>query len=179
MAISEIMLFVDKIPYPILVPVLKTIFILLLAYIVIFFGSKIIMTFINKFLAKNKRVNKIKTLTKIAKGVFDTAIGFIAIALFLKYVLYVDISSMLTLAGIVGIAVGFASQKVIQDFTGGIILLLEESITMGDDIQVNGVRGIVEDINLHCVYLRSDDGALHVIPNSQISGYTNYSKPIE
>lgn len=179
MTIADIMILVDQLQHPILAPLIKTLLIVIVAYLIIRFGSKFVMTLVNRFLAKNKRINKVKTLSKIFVGIFDTTIGFIAVALFLKYVLFVDISSMLTMAGIAGIAVGFASQKIIQDFAGGIILLLEESITIGDDLDINGLRGIVEDINLHCVYLRGTDGALHVIPNSKISGYTNYTKPTE
>jgi small-conductance mechanosensitive channel len=99
------------------------------------------------------------------------------LALFLKYVLLIDISSLLTLAGIISIAVGYASQQIIQDFINGILLLLEESITLNDDIEVNGVRGIVEDINLHCIYVRDKDNNLTVIPCSKIiNGYTNYTQ---
>lgn len=155
---------------------LKLLVIGLLLLIAIKFSSRF-SNFIAIKLSQRKHINKVKTLTRICQLVYYTIVGFIILALFLKYVLLIDISSILTLAGIISIAVGYASQQIIQDFINGIILLLEESITLNDDIEVNGVRGIVEDINLHCIYVRDKDNNLTVIPCSKITnGYTNYTQ---
>ena len=159
-----------------IVCLLKILAISLFLLIAIKFSS-CLSNFIAIKLSQRKHINKVKTLTRICQLIYYTIIGFIVLALFLKYVLLIDISSMLTLAGIVSIAVGYASQQIIQDFINGIILLLEESITLNDDIEVNGVRGIVEDINLHCIYVRDKENNLTVIPCSKITnGYTNYTQ---
>ena len=159
-----------------IVCLLKILAIGLFLFIAIKFSSRL-SDFIAIKLSQRKHINKVRTLTRICQLIYYTIIGFIALALFLKYVLLIDISSMLTLAGIISIAVGYASQQIIQDFINGIILLLEESITLNDDIEVNGVRGIVEDINLHCIYVRDKDNNLTVIPCSKITdGYTNYTQ---
>ena len=155
---------------------IKLVIIILFVIISVKFFDRLSRIFVNKF-SEYKHVNKIKTLTKICKIILYTIIGFIATALFLKYILLIDISSMLTLASIAGIIIGYAAQKIIQDFINGVMLLLEESITLNDDVEVNGCRGIIEDINLHCIYLRDKNNVLHVIPCSQITnGYTNYTR---
>jgi small conductance mechanosensitive channel len=175
--IAELLKHLEIIQNPTLIFIAQTLAVILITYLFIRFGNVIVKQFVTAILTGKKHVNKIMTLSKISVGIYDTAIGFLAAAFFLKFILHVDISAMLNIASISAIAVGWASQNIIQDFMRGITLLLQESITMGDDIEVNGTRGIVEDINLHCIYLRDKDGALHVIPNSKISGYTNYSRP--
>ncbi len=76
----------------------------------------------------------------------------------------VDLISVLGAAGVVGIAVGFASQTTLSNFISGIFLVGERSLTLGDYIRVNGVEGSVEAINLLSVSLRQGDGSLIRIP---------------
>ncbi len=76
----------------------------------------------------------------------------------------VDLVSVLGAAGVVGIAVGFASQTTLSNFISGIFLVGERSVSLGDYIRVNGVEGSVEAINLLSVSLRQGDNSLIRIP---------------
>ncbi len=79
----------------------------------------------------------------------------------------VDLVSVLGAAGVVGIAVGFASQTTLSNFISGIFLVSERSVSIGDYIRVNdveGVEGSVEAINLLSVSLRQGDNSLIRIP---------------
>ncbi len=79
----------------------------------------------------------------------------------------VDLVSVLGAAGVVGIAVGFASQTTLSNFISGIFLVGERSVSLGDYIRVNdveGVEGTVEAINLLSVTLRQGDNARIRIP---------------
>ncbi len=79
----------------------------------------------------------------------------------------VDLVSVLGAAGVVGIAVGFASQTTLSNFISGIFLVGERSVSIGDYIRVNdveGVEGTVEAINLLSVSLRQGDNARIRIP---------------
>ncbi len=76
----------------------------------------------------------------------------------------VDLISVLGAAGVVGIAVGFASQTTLSNFISGIFLVGERSVSLGDYIRVNGVEGSVEAINLLSVSLRQGDNSLIRIP---------------
>ncbi len=76
----------------------------------------------------------------------------------------VDLVSVLGAAGVVGIAVGFASQTTLSNFISGIFLVSERSVALGDYIRVNGVEGSVEAINLLSVSLRQGDNSLIRIP---------------
>ncbi len=79
----------------------------------------------------------------------------------------VDLISVLGAAGVVGIAVGFASQTTLSNFISGIFLVGERSVSLGDYIRVNdveGVEGTVEAINLLSVSLRQGDNSRIRIP---------------
>jgi small conductance mechanosensitive channel len=83
---------------------------------------------------------------------------------------------VLTGAGIAGLAVGFGAQTLVRDFIGGFFLILEDQIRVGDVAAINGVGGLVEQINLRTIVLRDEEGAVHVFPNGAITTLANRSK---
>ncbi len=76
----------------------------------------------------------------------------------------VDLVSILGAAGVVGIAIGFASQTTLSNFISGIFLVSERSVSLGDYIRVENAEGSVEAINLLSVSLRQGDNSLIRIP---------------
>ncbi len=81
-------------------------------------------------------------------------------------------------ASIIGVAVGFGSQKLVQDFITGIFLLMENTMQVGDSVTVAGVSGTVENLSIRTVRLRSADGVLHIIPFSSVSTVSNAHRGI-
>ena len=81
----------------------------------------------------------------------------------------VDITPIITGAGILGLAVGFGSQKLVQDVVTGFFLLLENQFNVEDVVEIAGVKGTVKHINLRTTTIVSPDGAVHIIPNGQIA----------
>ncbi|MFW6008406.1 MAG: mechanosensitive ion channel domain-containing protein [archaeon] len=49
-------------------------------------------------------------------------------------------------------------------------------MTIGDEIEVNGKKGIFEDINLRTIRIRNKEGILHIISNDKIKDFSNYSQ---
>ncbi|MBR1998254.1 MAG: mechanosensitive ion channel family protein [Akkermansia sp.] len=76
----------------------------------------------------------------------------------------VDVISILGAAGVLGVAIGFASQTSLSNLISGIFLVSERSFKLGDYISVAGEEGSVESINLLSVYLRRPDNSLVRIP---------------
>lgn len=76
----------------------------------------------------------------------------------------VDVVGILGAAGVMGVAIGFASQTSLSNLISGIFLVSERSFRIGDYIQVEGEEGTVESINLLSVYLRRTDNSLVRIP---------------
>jgi moderate conductance mechanosensitive channel len=88
----------------------------------------------------------------------------------------VNIGPLLAGAGIVGVAVGFGSQKLVQDLITGIFLLLENAMQVGDAVTVSGLTGTVENLSIRTIRLRAADGSVHVIPFSSVTTVTNVNR---
>jgi moderate conductance mechanosensitive channel len=90
----------------------------------------------------------------------------------------VNIAPLLAGAGIVGIAVGFGSQKLVQDVVTGVFLLLENAMQVGDFVTVSGLSGTVENLTVRSIRLRAGDGSVHIIPFSSVTSVTNTNRGI-
>jgi moderate conductance mechanosensitive channel len=90
----------------------------------------------------------------------------------------VNIAPLLAGAGIIGIAIGFGSQKLVQDLITGLFLLLENSMQVGDVVTVSGLTGTVENLSIRTIRLRAGDGSVHIIPFSSVTSVTNTNRGI-
>jgi small conductance mechanosensitive channel len=88
----------------------------------------------------------------------------------------VTIAPVLTGAGIAGLAVGFGAQTLVRDIISGFFMILEDQIRVGDSVAINGVGGLVEQINLRTVVLRDEEGTVHIFPAGGINTLANKSK---
>jgi small-conductance mechanosensitive channel len=90
----------------------------------------------------------------------------------------INTTPLLAGASIIGVAVGFGSQKLVQDFITGIFLLMENAMQVGDWVTVAGVSGTVEYLSIRTVRLRAGDGSLHIVPFSSVSTVNNINRGI-
>ncbi len=90
----------------------------------------------------------------------------------------VNTTPLLAGASIIGVALGFGSQKLVQDFITGIFLLMENAMQVGDGVTVAGVTGTVENLSIRTVRLRGGDGSLYIIPFSSVSTVNNTNRGI-
>ncbi|MDJ0507773.1 MAG: mechanosensitive ion channel family protein [Crocosphaera sp.] len=84
--------------------------------------------------------------------------------------------SVLAGAGILTVAIAFLSRNLLEDMLNGILILWTDRYAIGDVIDVNGMGGLVENINLFVTSLRNLDGQVIAIPNSKISTVINHTK---
>jgi small-conductance mechanosensitive channel len=87
-----------------------------------------------------------------------------------------NITPVLTGAGIAGLALGFGAQTLVRDIISGFFLILEDQVRVGDVAAINGTAGLVETINLRTIVLRDLEGAVHVFPNGAINTLSNRTK---
>lgn len=90
----------------------------------------------------------------------------------------VNTAPLLASASIVGVALGFGSQKLVQDFITGIFLLMENAMQVGDWVTVGGVSGSVEYLSIRTVRLRGGDGSLYTVPFSSVTTVNNVNRGI-
>jgi len=87
-----------------------------------------------------------------------------------------NIEPLLAGIGVAGLALGLGAQSLIKDWLGGLFLLLEDQIRIGDSVIINGIGGGVEEINLRTTLLRGENGAVHVIANGSITTLSNLTR---
>ncbi|HEY7497587.1 MAG TPA: mechanosensitive ion channel family protein [Vicinamibacterales bacterium] len=122
-----------------------------------------------------ERAKRARTLGSLVQNVSTVLISSVATVMIL-YEFGVNITPVLTGAGIAGLAVGFGAQTLVRDVIGGFFMILEDQVRVGDVAAINGVGGLVEQINLRTIVLRDEEGALHVFPNGGINTLANRSK---
>jgi small conductance mechanosensitive channel len=88
----------------------------------------------------------------------------------------VEIRPILASAGVVGLAVGFGAQNLVQDVISGFFILLEDQIRVGDVVNIKGKGGLVEMVGLRMIVLRDLEGTVHYIRNGQIDIISNLTK---
>jgi small-conductance mechanosensitive channel len=86
------------------------------------------------------------------------------------------IEPLLAGLGVAGIAVGFGAQTLIKDWLGGLFILIEDQLRIGDGVTINGFSGTVEEINLRTTILRAENGAVHIIANGSITALSNMTR---
>jgi small conductance mechanosensitive channel len=112
------------------------------------------------------------TLSGIFRTTLAVLIWLIAIVMALKEAGF-DIGPILAGAGVIGLAVGFGAQNLVQDVISGVFLLLENQVRVNDVAVLNGTGGLVEAINLRTTVLRGEDGTVHVFRNGAVTTLSN------
>ena len=123
------------------------------------------------------RAARLRTLLPILRTVLMLLLATV-FALTALSEIGVNIAPLLAGAGILGVAIGFGSQKLVQDFITGIFLLLENAMQVGDAVTVAGLSGVVENLSIRTMRLRAGDGSVHIIPFSSVSTVTNVNRGI-
>jgi moderate conductance mechanosensitive channel len=89
----------------------------------------------------------------------------------------INITPLLAGAGVVGLAVGFGSQKLVQDVINGVFMLIEDTISVGDVVDLGGGHaGAVESISIRTIRLRDGNGTVHTIPFSEVKTVNNMTR---
>ena len=122
-----------------------------------------------------ERAKRARTLGSVVTKVATALIVGIAVLMILRE-FRIDIAPVLTGAGIVGLAVGFGAQTLVRDIISGFFLILEDQVRVGDVAAINGIGGLVEQLNLRTIVLRDVEGTVHVFPNGSITTLANRSK---
>jgi moderate conductance mechanosensitive channel len=118
---------------------------------------------------------RVNTFSRVLRNVVGTVWISTGILTALSIV-GVELGPVLAGAGILGLAVSFASQNLIKDIINGLLILWEDQYAVGDVIQIGKASGLVESLNLRITQLRNSEGRLITIPNSSITVVENLSK---
>lgn len=122
-----------------------------------------------------ERAKRARTLGGLLQNVLTTLVVIVSSLMLLREV-GLDITPILTGAGILGLAVGFGAQTLVKDIISGFFMILENEIRVGDVVQIDSHGGMVESMNLRTIVLRDFEGTVHIIPNGSVSAVMNRTK---
>jgi len=105
--------------------------------------------------------------------------GYFLLAMLIMHQLGYKMTTLLGAAGVFGVAIGFASQTSLSNIISGLFLLSEKPFAIGDLIEINGTKGMIVNIDLLAVKLRTFDNKMIRIPNenllkNQVTNITRY-----
>ena len=115
------------------------------------------------------------TLRSITRSIL-TVVVFVIAGMMILEKLGIAIGPILGAVGIIGLAVGFGAQKIVEDIISGFFILLEDQIRVNDVVIIGGTGGLVEKVNIRMVILRDLAGNVHYIRNGSIGMVTNMTK---
>ncbi|MEK7886075.1 mechanosensitive ion channel domain-containing protein [Burkholderia contaminans] len=121
------------------------------------------------------RAARLRTLLPMLRSLLFVMIALVVVLTGLSQ-LGVNVGPLLAGASIFGVALGFGSQKLVQDFITGIFLLMENAMQVGDWVTLAGVSGTVEYLSIRTVRLRAGDGSLYTIPFSSVTTVNNTNR---
>jgi|GEM_PF-62099 len=117
-----------------------------------------------------------RTMLPLVRNVLLVTIMTIA-AIVTAANLGINVTPLLAGAGVIGLAIGFGAQSLVTDLITGLFIIIEDTISVGDWIDVDGGHaGTVEHLSIRTVRLRDGQGAIHAIPFSQIKIVKNLSR---
>jgi MscS family membrane protein len=110
-----------------------------------------------------------RSLVSLIRRVLDVALFFLIALLVFNNILHWNLTAALAGLGIGGLAIGLGAQKTLENMMGGISILIDRAVLVGDACKIGDQRGIVEDIGLRSTKLRTEERTLVSIPNGTVA----------
>lgn len=152
---------------------------LMLGVVVLIVGWSVLTSWIDTRLSEDLSGKQVSSRSRTLLALFKNIVS-IALVIFggmtVLSELGVDIAPLLAGAGVLGLAIGFGSQKLVQDIITGVFIQLENAINEGDVVTVGGITGVVEKLTIRSVALRDLHGAYHLIPFSSVDTVANFMR---
>ncbi|KAF1068804.1 MAG: putative MscS family protein YkuT [Pseudomonas citronellolis] len=124
---------------------------------------------------KNRNNPRALTMLPLIRNVLFITIAVIALIVALAN-MGMNVTPLLAGAGVIGLAIGFGAQSLVADLITGLFIIIEDSLSIDDYVDVGGHLGTVEGLTIRTVRLRDLDGVVHTIPFSEIKSIKNYSR---
>ena len=138
-------------------------------------GRRVISSIIDRTTRGKQNPGQVNTVRSLVTSVFNYIIYFIIFTAVMS-LLGVDVSSLLAVAGVGGVAISFGAQALVKDVISGLFLWIEGSIVVGDLVKINNLEGQVESIAIRTTVVRDFNGNVYTIPNGDIRTITNMSR---
>ena len=146
--------------------------------VIVFFILKWIIKKLNTIL-KNamEKKNTDVSLASFLNSLVSITLNFLMIIIVIG-ILGIETSSFVALFASAGVAIGMALSGTLQNFAGGVMIMLFKPYSVGDFLEAQGVVGTVKEIQIFNTLITTTDNKVIIVPNGGISTgiITNYSK---
>ncbi len=151
--------------------------------VVTFFFWELINAGIDRYLSgierngsRTARGARMRTLLPLLRNVIWVTLLVVVLLLILSEI-GVDITPLLGVSAVFGLAIGFGSQALVKDIITGLFILIEDIVAVGDVVDLSGgYSGVVEAISVRTIKLRDAQGTLQTIPFSEVTKVKNLSR---
>lgn len=149
----------------------------LITLLVLYIVAKIIKYILEKLLSATKINEKVLvTAVELMKNIINILFIIMALVTILDF-FGINTSSLIATAGIGGVALAFGAQSLVKDIISGLFILIEGQYYIGDEVVIEDVSGNVVDFTLRTTKVQDfSTGAIHFIPNGNITNVENRSK---
>lgn len=159
------------------IKILYCIIILIICLITIKISKYLLNRFFSSRLSENKVFDERKsnTFNSLFNSVLKYGIYFLGFCGILS-IFGIPPASLLAVAGIGTVALGFGAQSLVKDVLTGFFILMEDQYGVGDIVEIEGKSGTIEAMSVRTTSIRGFDGSLYIVPNGNISIVTNMCK---
>ena len=120
-------------------------------------------------------IRRITTLNHVTKAAIRAGVWTLASLIILGQ--FINVGSLLAVAGVGTLAIGFGAQGIVEDVMSGFVIVFENQFSVGDYVIIDETHyGIVESIGIRTTSVREFDGGLFIIHNGKIDRLINFSK---
>jgi small conductance mechanosensitive channel len=111
-------------------------------------------------------------------GLLSSTISFVAFVVAIVFALgfFVDRNTLVWMLGLFSAAFGLGARPLIADWLTGVGFLFGNTFDVGDKVEILGVEGVIEKIDLRTTFMRAPSGELYIIPNGEIRVIRNFSR---
>jgi small conductance mechanosensitive channel len=141
---------------------------------VVLLVTTVVARLIDRRIARRDLPPEAITRYRVARRSITTAIMFVGLLSALLVIPQVRAvaGGLLASSAVIGIVVGFASQRTLGNFVAGLLIAFTQPLRLGDDVVIEGIEGRVEEIGLIYTFVRTENGDRLVIPNEKLASDT-------
>ena len=146
----------------------------LIVVVVALLATTVVARLIDRRIARRDLPPEAMTRYRVLRRAITTTIMFVGVLSALLVVPQVRAvaGGLLASSAVIGIVVGFASQRTLGNFVAGLLIAFNQPLRLGDDVVIDSIEGTVEEIGLIYTFVRTETGDRLVIPNEKLASDT-------
>jgi small-conductance mechanosensitive channel len=141
---------------------------------VVFVAVSVLARFVDWRLARRRLPPEMVTRYRVLRR--SVMVGILVVGLFSALLVIPQVRAiaggLLASSAVLGIIVGFASQRTLGNFVAGLLIAITQPVRLGDRVTYAGEQGVIEDIGLTYTFIRTSDDARLVVPNEKLASDT-------